>query len=455
LRLKTKLFGQVYEFKDVKDVLAKANELKSGDQLAGIAAETVQERIAAKEVLSNLTIKDIYENPVAPYEEDEVTRVIQDGINFKAYERVKNWTIAHLREFILDDHVSTADIRAISNGLSSEVVSAVTKLMSSLDLMIGGQKLPVFKTCVTTCGYPDRLSFRLQPNHPTDDVDGMAISYMEGFSYCCGDALFGMNPVDDTIGAVDRTLRSYYDFVQKWEIPTQTCCLAHVTTQMECVKNGAPEDLMFQSLAGSQIANDAFGISVAMLDEAIDLMLHQGTSQGPDPMYFETGEGSELSADGAWGADQLTMESRCYGLAKRYHPFVVDSVVGFIGPEYLYDGKQVARAGMEDHFMGKLQGISMGCDACYTNHMKCDQNDNENLETLLAAAGCCFFMGVPCADDCMLMYQSTGYHDDHATRQATHKRPLPEFEKWCQKMGFLEDDGLTLGPNAGDASVFL
>jgi len=455
LILKSKLFGKVYEFKDVKDVLGKANELKSGDQLAGVAAETVQERIAAKACLANLTVKDIYENPVAPYEEDEVTRCIQDGINFKAYERCKNWTLAQLREFILDDHTTTAQVRDISIGLSAEVASAVTKLMSSIDLMIGAQKLPVYKTCVTTCGYPDRLSFRLQPNHTTDDIDAMRITYMEGFSYCVGDALFGMNPVDDTVANVDRVLRDHWEFARKWEIPTQVCCLAHVTTQMACIKDGAPADMIFQSIAGSQIANDAFGVNIAMLDEAEDLMHHQGTGAGPDVLYFETGEGSELSADGHWGADQLTMEARCYGLAKRYHPYLVDSVVGFIGPEYLYDAKQVARAGMEDHFMGKLLGISMGCDACYTNHMKCDQNDNENLEILLSAAGCNFFMGVPCADDCMLMYQSTGYHDDHATRQAVHKKPLPEFEKWCQKMGFLEEDGLTLGPNAGDGSVFL
>ena len=453
--LKSKLFGKVYEFKDVKDVLGKANELKSGDQLAGVAAETVQERIAAKECLAHLTVKDIYENPVAPYEEDEVTRCIQDGINFKAYERCKNWTIAQLREFILDDHTTTAMVRDVSVGLSAEVASAVTKLMSSIDLMIGAQKLPVYKSCVTTCGYPDRLSFRLQPNHTTDDLDAMRVTYMEGFSYCSGDALFGMNPVDDTVGSVDRVLRDYWDFARKWEIPTQVCCLAHVTTQVECIKNGAPSDMIFQSIAGSQIANDAFGVTIEMLDEAEDLMHHQGTGAGPDVLYFETGEGAELSADGHWGADQLTMEARCYGLAKRYHPFLVDSVVGFIGPEYLYDAKQVARAGMEDHFMGKLLGISMGCDACYTNHMKCDQNDNENLEILLAASGCNFFMAVPCADDCMLMYQSTGFHDNHATRQAVHKKPLPEFEKWCQKMGFLEEDGLTLGPNAGDASVFL
>jgi ethanolamine ammonia-lyase large subunit len=267
--------------------------------------------------------------------------------------------------------------------------------MSSIDLTIGAQKLPVYKTCVTTCGYPDRLSFRLQPNHTTDDIDAMRITYMEGFSYCVGDALFGMNPVDDTIGNVDRVLRDYWEFTRKWEIPTQVCCLAHVTTQMACIKEGAPSDMIFQSIAGSQIANDAFGVNIAMLDEAEDLMHHQGTGQGQDVLYFEPGEGAALSADGHWGADQLTMEARCYGLAKRYHPYLVDSVVGFIGPEYLYDAKQVARAGMEDHFMGKLLGISMGCDACYTNHMKCDQNDNENLEILLAAAGCNFFMSVP------------------------------------------------------------
>ena len=361
--------------------------------------------------------------------------------------------MAQLREFILDDHVTGDQIRRVSAGLNSECIASVTKLMSSLDLMIGARKLPIYRTCNTTCGAPDRLSFRLQPNHPTDDVEGMKVSYCEGFSYCTGDALFGMNPVDDTLGAVERTMNSYQDFVERWEIPTQSCCLCHVTTAMECIKNGAREALMFQSIAGSQIANEAFGVTISMLDEAEDLMHKHGVAHGRDVMYFETGEGSELSSDGNWGADQLTLEARCYGFGKRWHPFLVDSVVGFIGPEYLYDQKQVTRAGMEDMFMGKLSDISMGCDACYTNHMKMDQNDNENLQILLAAEGCNFFMGVPCADDCMLMYQSTGYHDNHATRQALGKKPLAEFEKWAQKMGFLEEDGLTLGPNAGDASV--
>ena len=451
--LKAKLFGQVYEFKDVKDVMNKAAELKSGDQLAGIAAETMQERIAAKECLAKLTVKDIYENPVCPYEEDDVTRLIQDNINFSIYDEIKNWTMAQLREFILDDHVTGDQIRRVSAGLNSECIASVTKLMSSLDLMIGARKLPIYRTCNTTCGAPDRLSFRLQPNHPTDDVEGMKVSYCEGFSYCTGDALFGMNPVDDTLGAVERTMNSYQDFVERWEIPTQSCCLCHVTTAMECIKNGAREALMFQSIAGSQIANEAFGVTISMLDEAEDLMHKHGVAHGRDVMYFETGEGSELSSDGNWGADQLTLEARCYGFGKRWHPFLVDSVVGFIGPEYLYDQKQVTRAGMEDMFMGKLSDISMGCDACYTNHMKMDQNDNENLQILLAAEGCNFFMGVPCADDCMLMYQSTGYHDNHATRQALGKKPLAEFETWAQKMGFLEEDRLTLGPTAGDASV--
>ena len=401
--LKAKLFGQVYEFKDVKDVMNKAAELKSGDQLAGIAAETMQERIAAKECLAKLTVKDIYENPVCPYEEDDVTRLIQDNINFSIYDEIKNWTMAQLREFILDDHVTGDQIRRVSAGLNSECIASVTKLMSSLDLMIGARKLPIYRTCNTTCGAPDRLSFRLQPNHPTDDVEGMKVSYCEGFSYCTGDALFGMNPVDDTLGAVERTMNSYQDFVERWEIPTQSCCLCHVTTAMECIKNGAREALMFQSIAGSQIANEAFGVTISMLDEAEDLMHKHGVAHGRDVMYFETGEGSELSSDGNWGADQLTLEARCYGFGKRWHPFLVDSVVGFIGPEYLYDQKQVTRAGMEDMFMGKLSDISMGCDACYTNHMKMDQNDNENLQILLAEEVCNFFMGVPCAEDCMLI----------------------------------------------------
>ena len=451
--LKTKLFGKTYQFKDVKEVLAKANEQKSGDNLAGIGAESAQERVAAKVVLSHLTVADLRNNPVVPYEIDEVTRIIQDAVNEKIYGEVKNWTISELREWILNEKTTGADIRRISRGLTSEVVAGVAKLMSNLDLVYGARKIIVTAHANTTIGEPGRLAFRLQPNHPTDDINGVVASIFEGLSYGVGDALIGLNPVDDTVGNISKILHKFEEIKQKYEIPTQACTLAHVTTQMEAIRKGAPTDLIFQSIAGSQKSNEAFGITADMLDEARQLVLTQGTSTGPNVMYFETGQGAELSSDGHFGADQVTMEARCYGFAKRYQPFMVNTVVGFIGPEYLYDSKQVIRAGLEDHFMGKLTGISMGCDACYTNHMKADQNDIENLAVLLSSAGCNYFMGIPHGDDVMLNYQCTGYHDAGALRELLGKRPIAEFETWLEKWGFMENG--ILSKKAGDASVFL
>ncbi|KRQ86486.1 Ethanolamine ammonia-lyase heavy chain [Caloramator mitchellensis] len=453
LRLKTKLFGKTYQFGSVKEVLAKANEEKSGDKLAGIAASSVTERIAAKEVLSNLTLNDLRNNPVVPYEIDEVTRVIQDSVNERIYEEIKNWTVAELREWILNDKTSGDDIKRISRGLTSEMVAAVAKLMSNLDLIYGASKIRISAHCNSTIGLKGTLAARLQPNHPTDDIDGIMVSIMEGLSYGVGDAVIGLNPVDDTVDNVYKILKKFDEFKKKWEIPTQICVLAHVTTQMECIRKGAPTDLIFQSIAGSQKGNEAFGISVKLLDEAYDLALKQGTATGPNVMYFETGQGSELSSDSHHGADQVTMEARCYGLAKRYKPFMVNTVVGFIGPEYLYDSKQVIRAGLEDHFMGKLTGIPMGVDACYTNHMKADQNDVENLAVLLTAAGCNYFMGIPAGDDVMLNYQCTGYHETPTLRELLGLRPIKEFEIWLEKMGFMQNGKLT--NKAGDASVFL
>lgn len=451
--LKTRLFNKSYQFKDVKDVLAKANEEKSGDRLAGIAAENAQERVAAKVVLSHLTVSDLRNNPVVPYETDEVTRIIQDQVNEKIYEEIKNWTISELREWILDTKTTGSDIRRISRGLTSEVVSGVTKLMSNLDLMTGAQKIIVTAHANTTIGLPGRLGIRLQPNHPTDDIDGIVASLFEGLSYGAGDAVIGLNPVDDTVGSVSKILRKFEEIKHKYEIPTQICVLAHVTTQIEAIKQGVPTDLVFQSIAGSEKGNAAFGFNAATIEEARQLALSQGVATGPNVMYFETGQGSELSSDAHFGADQLTMEARCYGFAKKFNPFLVNTVVGFIGPEYLYDSKQVIRAGLEDHFMGKLTGISMGCDACYTNHMKADQNDIENLAVLLSNAGCNYFMGIPHGDDVMLNYQCTGYHEAGALRQLLGKRPIAEFEAWLEKMGFMENGKLT--EKAGDASVFL
>lgn len=451
--LKTKLFGKVYQFKNIKEVLAKANEQKSGDTLAKIAAESAQERVAAKVVLSHLTISDLRNNPVVPYETDEVTRIIQDAVNEKIYDEIKNWTISDLREWILNEKTTATDIRRVSRGLTSEVVASVVKLMSNLDLIYGAKKIKVTAHANTTIGEAGVLAARLQPNHPTDDIDGVVASIFEGLSYGVGDAVIGLNPVDDTVGNVSKILRKFEELKQKFAIPTQVCVLAHVTTQMECIRKGAPTDLIFQSIAGSQKGNEAFGITGDLLEEARQLALTDGTAAGPNVMYFETGQGSELSSDANFGADQVTMEARCYGFAKKFQPFMVNTVVGFIGPEYLYDNKQVIRAGLEDHFMGKLTGIPMGCDACYTNHMKADQNDIENLAVLLSAAGCTYFMGIPHGDDVMLNYQCTGYHDAGALREILGKRPIREFEVWLEKWGFMENGRLT--NRAGDGSVFL
>jgi len=450
LILTTKLFGNFYNFKDVKDVLAKANEEKSGDVLAGIAAENTAERVAAKVVLSEMTLEDLKNNPVVPYEDDEITRVIQDSLDVEAYNKIKDMTVGYFREFILEAKDSV--IKEIRGGLTAEMIAGVTKLMSNMDLVYAAAKIENLATCNTTIGERGTFSSRLQPNHSTDDLDGIMASVMEGISYGIGDAVIGLNPVVDTTDNVIAILKRFKEFMLKWGIPTQNCVLAHVTTQMEALKRGAPMDLMFQSLAGSQKSNEAFGISVKLMDEAYKLMEEKKTSKGPNFMYFETGQGSELSSNGHNGADQLTMEARCYGFAKRYKPFLVNTVVGFIGPEYLYDGKQVMRAGLEDHFMGKLTGLPMGVDVCYTNHMKADQNDLENLALLLSLANCTYFMGIPGGDDVMLMYQTTSYHDIGTIRQLTGKGPILEFQKRMEALGIMKNERLT--DIAGDPSIF-
>ncbi|PVZ72638.1 ethanolamine ammonia-lyase subunit EutB [Pelagibaculum spongiae] len=453
MQLKTRLFGKVYQFASIKEVLAKANEIRSGDILAGVAAESITEMVAAKEVLSRMTVADLRNNPVVPYEIDDVTRIIQDDINERIYAGMKNWSVSELREWILDFDTTGEMLLRASRGLTSEVIAAVCKLMTNADLIYSANKIEVLATCNTTIGKRGTLSARLQPNHTTDDVDGIRISTLEGLSYGIGDAVIGLNPVDDSADSVYRCLHQFEEIKQRWEIPTQNCVLAHVTTQMEAVQRGAPADMIFQSIAGSQKGNEAFGFNLQNLSDAEQLMLSQGTCTGPNVMYFETGQGAELSSEAHFGADQQTMESRCYGLARHYNPFLVNTVVGFIGPEYLYDGKQVIRAGLEDHFCGKMHGLPMGVDVCYTNHMKTDQNDNESLAVLLTAAGCTYLMGIPAGDDIMLMYQTTGYHDVATMRELFGKRPIREFELWCEKMGFMENGRLT--KKSGDASIFL
>ncbi len=452
MRLSTVLAGKNFEFKTIKEVLAKANEAKSGDQLAGIAATSDLERVAAKAVLSRLLVRDLRENPVVPYEDDEVTRINQDSIVPEVYDGIKNWTIAELREYILDYKTTEDDIRRLSNGLTAEVVAGVCKLMSNLDLVYGANKVRVTATCNTTIGRRGCLSTRLQPNHSTDDVDGITASLFEGLSYGCGDALLGLNPVNDTVSSLAAILQRFDEIKNRFEIPTQICVLGHITTQIEAVKRGAPCDMIFQSIAGSQKGNSAFGFNADTVREAQALLKEKGTAKGPNVMYFETGQGSELSSDAHYGADQVTMESRCYAFAREFKPFMVNTVVGFIGPEYLYDSRQVIRAGLEDHFMGKLSGIPMGCDCCYTNHMMADQNDIENLAILLAGAGVNYILGVPTSDDVMLNYQTNAYHDSQAVREILGLRPIKEFEQWLEKMGIMENGKLT--DRAGDPTIF-
>ncbi|WP_040983023.1 ethanolamine ammonia-lyase subunit EutB [Oceanobacillus jeddahense] len=452
--LSTVLFGRNYQFKSINEVMAKANEEKSGDVMAGIAAESAEERVAAKVVLANLTLEDLRNNPAIPYEQDEVTRIIQDGLNKKIYDSIKRWTVQELREKLLDYNTSGNDIRRISRGLTSEMVAAVTKLMSNLDLITAGNKITVTAHCNTTIGLEGTLSARLQPNHPSDNEDGIVASILEGLSYGSGDAVIGLNPVDDTLESVKRMFHRLEEVKNKYAIPTQNSVLAHVTTQMQAIREGAPADLIFQSIAGSEKGNRAFGISGELIAEARELALREGTAAGPNVMYFETGQGAELSSNAHHGVDQLTLEARCYGFGKTYEPFLVNTVVGFIGPEYLYDSKQVIRAGLEDHFMGKLSGLPMGVDVCYTNHMKADQDDMELLGTLLAQAGVNFLITAPHGDDVMLNYQSLGYHEIQTLRELLQLKPIKEFEEWLQKMNVIDLSGRLTAP-AGDASLFL
>jgi ethanolamine ammonia-lyase large subunit len=412
----------------------------------------MRELAAAKRLLSEVTLEALHDAPSVPYETDEVTRVIVDGLDQAAYRRVRSWTVSRLREWLLDDRTTGEDIAVVSPGLTPEMVAAAAKLMSNLDLVTAARKMRVVVRCNNTLGLAGRLSSRLQPNHPTDDVAGVLAAVKEGLSYGNGDAVIGVNPSTGDVKGTYQLLSEVKALMLRYQVPTQNCVLSHLTVQMEALRQGAPLDLMFQSIAGSEGANQNFGVSVALLDEAHDLARSEGTAEGPNVMYFETGQGTALSANAHHGADQVTMEARAYGLARRYQPFLVNSVVGFIGPEYLRDGKQITRAGLEDHFMGKLTGLSMGCDACYTNHAAADQNDQENLEMLLAAAGVTYLMGIPMGDDVMLSYQTTSFHNNAALREVFGLRPAPEFEAWLEAQGLWRAGQLT--ERAGDASVF-
>jgi ethanolamine ammonia-lyase large subunit len=458
VKLAATLFGETFNFSSVKEVLARANEPRSGDLQAGLGARSMREMAAAKLVLCELPLAVLREHPAAPYEEDEVTRVVEDALSEpladRAYRRVCGWTVAELREWILDAATPGEEVQAIAPGLTPEMAAAVAKLMSNLDLVLGAKKLRVVARCNNTIGLPGRIGSRLQPNHPRDDVDGILAAVSDGLSFGNGDAVIGINPSTDDVDRVADILKAVKDLMRRHRVPTQNCVLAHLTAQMEAVsKRKAPLDLMFQSIAGSEGANRNFGVTVALLDEAYDLALREGTATGPNVMYFETGQGTALSANAHHGADQVTMEARAYGLARRYKPFLLNSVVGFIGPEYLADAKQITRAGLEDHFMGKLLGIPMGCDACYTNHATADQNDQENLEMLLAMAGVNYLMGIPMGDDVMLNYQTTSFHNNAALRELLGLRPAPEFEQWLESVGLWRNGRLT--ERAGDPTLFL
>jgi ethanolamine ammonia-lyase large subunit len=453
MKLATRLHGATYRFHSVKDVLARANEARSGDQLAGIAARSERERVAAKMVLADLTLRDLRENPVVPYERDEVTRVIDDALDSRAYAKLRNQTVGGFREWLLEDSTAGADIAAASRGMTAEMAAAVAKLCSNLDLITIAAKIRVVTRARTTIGLAGRLSTRLQPNHPRDDINGIAAAIYEGLAYATGDALIGINPCIDDPDNLHRLLDLTADIIARTRVPTQNCVLGHITTQLRALESGAPIDILFQSLAGTEKANGGFGITVKMLDEGAAAIRERGALKAPNLTYFETGQGSELSAGAHEGADQVTLEARCYGLARRYAPLLVNTVVGFIGPEYLYDAKQIARAGLEDHLMGKLLGVPHGADACYTNHARADQNDCENLAILLAAAGCNYFMAVPMGDDVMLSYQCTSYHDAAALRQVLKLRPAPEFEQWCEARGILENGRLSA--HAGDPALVM
>jgi ethanolamine ammonia-lyase large subunit len=493
-----------FQFRDLTDLFARANEEKSGDQLAGLAARSEQERVAAKFALADVPLQEIVANPLIPPEQDNVTRLILETHDRENFATIKSMTVGEFREFILSDQTDEAALKALHWAITPEIAAAVTKLMSNKDLVLAANKIRVITHCRNTMGQRGVLGIRLQPNHPADDAAGILLSAFDGLLYGCGDAVIGVNPATEAVESVSAILHALNRLIDAYNIPTQTCCLAHISTQLKAMDGGAPLDLLFQSVAGTQKANESFGITLSMLQEGRERVLEhhkqkisprrhgatekgegsqpmavetprideaaamagtvndgrastgdedrfkkENSSQNPprlrasavkspaelNVMYFETGQGSALSADAHHGVDQLTLEARAYGVARVFEPFLINSVVGFIGPEYLYDERQIIRAGLEDHFMGKLLGLPMGCDVCYTNHAAADQNSADNLLMLLTAAGCNYFMGVPCSDDVMLNYQSTSFHDALAVRRLFNLQPAPEFLAWLHEMG--------------------
>lgn len=442
--------GTTYAFDGLADVMAKASPPRSGDMLAGVAATTAQQNVAARMVLADTPLKTFLTEAVVPYEADEVTRLILDSHDAAAFAPVASLTVGAFRDWLLSDAATPAVLAALAPGLTPEMVAAVSKIMRNQDLILAASKCRVTTKFRNTIGLPGTMAVRLQPNHPTDDPAGITASILDGLLYGCGDAVIGINPASDNLSVLGDLSRLMDDLIQRFEIPTQSCVLTHVTSAIALIERGAPVDLVFQSIAGTEAANASFGVTLSLLQEGLDAgrSLKRGTV-GDNVMYFETGQGSALSAGAHHGVDQQTLEARAYGVARAFEPLLVNSVVGFIGPEYLYDGKQIIRAGLEDHFCGKLLGAPLGVDVCYTNHAEADQDDMDSLLTLLAAAGVTFIMGVPGADDVMLNYQSTSFHDALYVRELLGRRRAPEFEAWLQRLKITGADGRLAPPSAG------
>ncbi|MGC2418613.1 MAG: ethanolamine ammonia-lyase subunit EutB [Candidatus Acidiferrales bacterium] len=433
-----------FAFSDLRDLFAKANEEKSGDQLAGIAARSERERVAAKRRLADLPLAEIVAQPLIDPATDDVTRLILDTYDREAFAPLQSMTVGEFREYLLDDATTEAQLHQLHRAVIPEIAAAAAKIMSNKDLVLAASKIRNVTRCRNTMGERGVLGIRIQPNHPVDDIGGILLAAFEGLLYGCGDAVIGVNPASDSVDTVASILHALARLIHTYNVPTQACCLAHISTQLAALDRGAPIDLLFQSIAGTEAANRSFGITLAMLREGRERVLEHHRRRdiawkGGNIMYFETGQGSALSAEAHHGVDQLTLEARAYGVARVFDPFLVNSVVGFIGPEYLFDERQIIRAGLEDHFMGKLLGLPMGCDVCYTNHAAADQNSADNLLILLATAGCNYFMGVPCSDDVMLNYQSTSYHDALAVRRLLNLRPAPEFLAWLEQMGIYRE----------------
>ena len=432
--------SEQFLFRDLRDLLAKANEEKSGDQLAGIAARSERERVAAKRKLADLSLSEFVKQPLIDPDEDEVSRLLLVTYDRERFQPIESMTVGEFREFLLNDSTTEEQLKQIQWAIVPEIAAAAAKIMSNKDLVLAAAKIRNITRCRNTMGERGVLGIRIQPNHPADDIGGILLAAFEGLLYGCGDAVIGVNPASDSVDTTAAILHALARLIDAYAAPTQSCCLAHITTQLEAMRQGAPVDLLFQSIAGTEAANRSFGVTLQMLregrEEVIEHHLRRNVPwKGANVMYFETGQGSALSAEAHHGVDQVTLEARAYGVARVFQPFLVNSVVGFIGPEYLYDERQIIRAGLEDHFMGKLLGLPMGCDVCYTNHAAADQNSADNLLLLLTAAGCNYFMGVPSSDDVMLNYQSTSYHDALAARKLFHLRPAPEFMSWLETMG--------------------